>query len=102
VAQTTRFADAAPLLRLRNASGISDELAYYDNYPRCFRDAVPVRCCESERITLAALARWAMSTWPSLRRGFAGRWMNALPRQGKAAGAYMKRKRVTPCTRTFC
>jgi oligoendopeptidase F len=79
-------------LRLRKRLlGISDELAYYDNYPTLFPGtSVPkFGVAESERITLAALAPMGDEYLALLRRGFAGRWMNALPRQGKAAGAYM-------------
>jgi oligoendopeptidase F len=79
-------------LRLRKRLlGLSDELAYYDNYPSLFPMASVPRfsVAESERITLAALAPMGEEYLALLRRGFAGRWMSALPRQGKAAGAYM-------------
>jgi oligoendopeptidase F len=79
-------------LRLRKRLlGIGDELAYYDNYPSLFPlTSVPrFSVAESERITLAALAPMGDEYLALLKRGFAGRWMNALPHQGKAAGAYM-------------
>jgi oligoendopeptidase F len=79
-------------LRLRKRLlGISDELAYYDNYPSLFpATSVPkFGVAESERITLAALAPMGEEYLTLLRRGFAGRWMSALPHQGKHAGAYM-------------
>jgi len=79
-------------LRLRKRLlGITDDLAYYDNYPSLFAaTSVPkFSVAESERITLEALAPMGEEYLGLLRRGFAGRWMSALPRQGKHAGAYM-------------
>jgi len=79
-------------LRLRKRLlGISDDLAYYDNYPTLFpKTTVPkFSVAESERITLAALAPMGEEYLGMLRRGFAGRWMSALPHQGKRSGAYM-------------
>ena len=79
-------------LRLRKRLlGIGDELGYYDNYPALFpAESVPkFSVAESERITLAALAPMGEEYLALLRRGFAGRWMSALPHQGKHAGAYM-------------
>ncbi len=79
-------------LRLRKRLlGITDELGYYDNYPTLFpANSVPkFSVAESERITLAALAPMGEEYLALLRRGFAGRWMSALPHQGKHAGAYM-------------
>jgi oligoendopeptidase F len=79
-------------LRLRKRLlGITDELTYYDNYPSLFPlTSVPkFSVAESERITLAALAPMGDEYLSLLKRGFAGQWMNALPHQGKAAGAYM-------------
>jgi oligoendopeptidase F len=79
-------------LRLRKRLlGISDDLAYYDNYPTLFpATSVPkFSVADSERITLAALTPMGDEYLGLLRRGFAGRWMSALPHQGKHAGAYM-------------
>jgi len=79
-------------LRLRKRLlGIEDELAYYDNYPSLFpKSAAPkFSVGESELVTLAALAPMGNEYLSLLRRGFAGRWMNAPPRQGKTSGAYM-------------
>jgi oligoendopeptidase F len=79
-------------LRLRKKLlGISDELAYYDNYPTLFPStSVPkFSVAESERIAVAALAPMGDEYLGLLRRGFAGRWMSALPHPGKHAGAYM-------------
>jgi oligoendopeptidase F len=71
--------------------GIGDDLAYYDNYPTLFPStAVPrFSVADSERLTLEALAPMGEEYLGLLKRGFAGRWMSALPHQGKHAGAYM-------------
>jgi oligoendopeptidase F len=79
-------------LRLRKRLlGIDGDLTYYDNYPSLFpTESVPkFSVAESERITLAALAPMGEEYLALLRRGFAGRWMSALPHQGKRGGAYM-------------
>ncbi|HEY6452722.1 MAG TPA: M3 family oligoendopeptidase [Steroidobacteraceae bacterium] len=79
-------------LRLRKARlGITDDLAYYDNYPPLFPLANPPQfsVADCERLTLAALAPMGPEYLALLRRGFAGHWMNVLPHQGKATGAYM-------------
>ena len=79
-------------LRLRKARlGISDTLAYYDNYPPLFPLEHPPEfsVAQSEQITLAALAPMGQEYLGLLRQGFAGRWMNVLPHPAKATGAYM-------------
>jgi oligoendopeptidase F len=79
-------------LQMRKARlGIGDELAYYDNYPPLFplAQAPQFSVSESETITLAALAPMGPDYLALLRKGFAGQWMNVLPHQGKATGAYM-------------
>jgi oligoendopeptidase F len=79
-------------LRMRKAHlGITDELAYYDNYPPMLplSPAPEFTLGESESITLAALAPLGPDYLALMRKGFAGHWMNALPHQGKASGAYM-------------
>jgi oligoendopeptidase F len=79
-------------LRLRKRMlGITDELHYYDNYPPLFRPAqVPEFSVEdSKRITLEALKPLGDEYLGLLRSGFAGRWMNVYPHEGKASGAYM-------------
>jgi oligoendopeptidase F len=79
-------------LRLRKRLlGISDELAYYDNYPTLFpATSVPkFGVGDSEHIALAALAPMGDEYLGLLRHGFAGHWMSALPHTGKHAGAYM-------------
>jgi oligoendopeptidase F len=79
-------------LRLRKARlGIGDTLAYYDNYPPLFPLEHPPEfsVAQSEKITLAALAPMGAEYLGLLQQGFAGRWMDVLPRPGKATGAYM-------------
>jgi oligoendopeptidase F len=79
-------------LRLRKARlGITDTLAYYDNYPPLFPLEHPPQfsVAQSEQITLAALAPMGPEYLQLLRQSFAGRWMNVLPHPGKATGAYM-------------
>jgi oligoendopeptidase F len=79
-------------LRLRKRLlGIHDDLAYYDGYPSLFPDAgsPDFTVAESERLTLAALEPMGEEYLGLLRRGFASRWMDALPRRGKATGGYM-------------
>jgi oligoendopeptidase F len=79
-------------LRLRQRLlGISDELRYYDNYPPMLTIAHPPRFSvqESQRLTLEALQPLGDQYLGMLRQGFAARWMNAYPHEGKASGAYM-------------
>jgi len=79
-------------LRMRKARlGITGELAYYDSYPSIFPLANPPKfdVQESEQLTLAALKPLGEEYLALLRKGFAGQWMNVLPRPGKANGAYM-------------
>jgi len=79
-------------LKMRKSRlGITDELAYYDNYPPMFPPAnLPTYSVkESETLTLAALQPLGEDYLALMRRGFAGQWMNVLPHQGKANGAYM-------------
>jgi oligoendopeptidase F len=79
-------------LRMRKARlGISDDMAYYDNYPPMFPMAQPPTFTvqQSETITLAALQPMGPEYLGLLRKGFAGQWMNVLPHPGKATGAYM-------------
>ena len=79
-------------LRLRKRQlGISDELQYYDVYPPMFALQSPPKftLAESQRITLAALQPLGDEYLSLMRQGFASRWMDAYPREGKASGAYM-------------
>jgi oligoendopeptidase F len=79
-------------LRLRKRLlGITDELHYYDNYPPLFHmEHIPEFTVEdSKRITLEALKPLGDEYLGLLRTGFAGRWMNVYPHEGKSSGAYM-------------
>jgi oligoendopeptidase F len=79
-------------LRMRKQRlGITDELAYYDNYPSMFplSPAPTFSVQESETLTLAALAPLGPDYLALMRKGFAGQWMNVMPHEGKANGAYM-------------
>src|SRR5215472_11671248 len=79
-------------LRLRKRQlGISDDLQYYDNYPPMFALENPPKftLAESERITVEALKPLGDDYLSLMRKGFASRWMNAYPHEGKASGAYM-------------
>jgi oligoendopeptidase F len=79
-------------LRLRKRQlGISDDLQYYDVYPAMFalQSAPKFTVAESERITLEALRPLGEDYLSLMRKGFASRWMNAYPQEGKASGAYM-------------
>ena len=72
--------------------GISDDLAYYDIYPTMFKLDRPQHftVADSERIALDVTAAYGPEYVADLKRGFAGRWMDVLPRTGKAGGAYMQ------------
>jgi oligoendopeptidase F len=79
-------------LRLRKRIlGVTDDLAYYDNYRALFRlEPAPVFTLEdSQKITLAALAPLGDEYLALLKRGFAAKWSDAHPRPGKATGGYM-------------
>jgi oligoendopeptidase F len=79
-------------LKLRKrVLGIQDELRYYDNYPPLF--PLPAEAhysvADAERLSLAALQPLGEDYLKLLRSGFAGRWMNVYPAEGKKSGAYM-------------
>ena len=79
-------------LRLRKqALGIQDTLAYYDNYPplRPQAKAEHFDIETSKAITLQALAPMGEEYLGLLKKGFAGQWMDSHPRPGKRSGAYM-------------
>lgn len=79
-------------LRLRKKMlGIKDDLGYEDMYPTMFKLDHPLKFTvkDSERITLEALAPYGETYLDLLKKGFAGRWMNAYPADHKASGAYM-------------
>jgi oligoendopeptidase F len=72
--------------------GITDSLAYYDIYPAMFKLNEPLHftVADSERIGLEVTAAYGPEYVAKLKQGFAGRWMDVLPRTGKAGGAYMQ------------
>ena len=72
--------------------GITDQLNYYDIYPSMFETKSPPRftVADSERIALDVTAQYGPEYVAKLKQGFAGRWMDLLPRAGKAGGAYMQ------------
>lgn len=72
--------------------GIQDSLAYYDIYPTMFKLDHPQHftVADSERIALEVTAAYGPEYVADLKKGFAGRWMDVLPRTGKAGGAYMQ------------
>ena len=79
-------------LRLRKRLlGITDDLRYYDNYPPMLTPKHPPRFSveESERLALSALQPLGEEYLGLLRKGFAARWMDVYPREGKASGGYM-------------
>jgi oligoendopeptidase F len=79
-------------LRLRRKLlDITDDLRYYDNYPPILAATQQPHFSveESKRITLAALKPLGPEYLALLRPGFAARWMDAEPRQGKLSGNYM-------------
>jgi oligoendopeptidase F len=71
--------------------GIKGELQYYDIYPTMFpgKNIPKFSIAESERLSEAALAPYGAEYLGLLKRGFAGKWMDAEPRAHKASGAYM-------------
>jgi oligoendopeptidase F len=71
--------------------GIKDDLAYYDMYPSMFTLKQPLNFTvpESERIALDVTSVYGPEYTAMLSKGFAGRWMDVLPRPGKKSGAYM-------------
>jgi oligoendopeptidase F len=71
--------------------GIKDDLAYYDIYPTMFKLDAPLRftVADSERIGLDVTSAYGPEYTAMLKKAFSGRWMDVLPRTGKASGAYM-------------
>jgi len=71
--------------------GITDDLAYYDIYPTMFKLDQPMHftVADSERIAFDVTAPYGPDYAAKLHQAFAGRWMDVLPRAGKASGAYM-------------
>jgi oligoendopeptidase F len=71
--------------------GIDGDLAYYDIYPTMFKLDHPLHfsIADSERIAFDVTAPYGPEYAAKLHKAFAGRWMDVLPRTGKASGAYM-------------
>lgn len=71
--------------------GIDGDLGYYDIYPTMFKLDNPLHfsIADSENIAFEATAPYGPEYAAMLHKAFAGRWMDVLPRQGKAAGEYM-------------
>jgi oligoendopeptidase F len=71
--------------------GIRDDLQYYDIYPSMFELDHPLHfsVADSERIAFDVTAPYGPEYAAKLRQAFSGRWMDVLPRTGKASGAYM-------------
>jgi oligoendopeptidase F len=71
--------------------GIKDNLAYYDMYPSMFTLNHPLHFTveDSEHIALDVTSVYGPEYTAMLKKGFSGRWMDVLPRTGKASGAYM-------------
>jgi oligoendopeptidase F len=71
--------------------GIDGDLAYYDIYPTMFKLDQPLHftVADSERIAFDVTAPYGPEYAAKLHQAFAGRWMDVLPRPGKASGAYM-------------
>jgi oligoendopeptidase F len=72
--------------------GIKGDLAYYDIYPTMFALKTPLRftVADAERIGVEVTQAYGPEYVSYLKKGFAGRWMDVLPRTGKAGGAYMQ------------
>ncbi len=71
--------------------GIKGELQYYDIYPTMFpgKNIPKFTIADSERLAVEALAPYGEEYLGLLKRGFAGKWMDASPRAHKSSGAYM-------------
>ncbi|MDR3527670.1 MAG: oligoendopeptidase F family protein [Rhizomicrobium sp.] len=71
--------------------GIKGALGYQDMYPSMFTLASKPKFTveESERIGLEVTSAYGPEYTTLLKKGFEARWMDVLPRPGKASGAYM-------------
>jgi len=71
--------------------GIKGELGYQDMYPSMFALSTPPKFTveDSERIGIEVTSAYGPEYTALLKKGFAARWMDVLPRKGKASGAYM-------------
>ena len=79
------------LLLRKKSLGITDDLAYHDNYPplQPSKQGASFDIERSKAITLAALAPMGDEYLGLLKQGFAGQWMDSHPRTAKRSGAYM-------------
>ena len=68
--------------------GVKD-MAYYDIYPPLFVIDQKYDVPKSQELTLAALNNLGPEYLGLLKKGWAGRWMNVYPHEGKANGGYM-------------
>lgn len=91
VAETTRHLPTLHrYLRLRaKILGVSD-LAYHDLYAPLSAHQASWSLEEAQELTRAAMRPLGRDYLRALDAGFAGRWMDALPREGKRPGAYME------------
>lgn len=71
--------------------GIKGDLGYEDMYPSMFdvKNKPKFTVEESERIALDVTSAYGPEYTTLLKKGFSSRWMDVLPRPGKASGAYM-------------
>ncbi len=79
-------------LKLRKTLlGIKGDLGYEDMYPSMINMANPPKFSveQSEKIALAVTSIYGPEYTSLLKKGFASRWMDVLPRPGKPGGAYM-------------
>lgn len=69
--------------------GIEGDLEYYDIYPPLVQLDKTFTVADSEKLTLESLAPLGDEYLNLLKEGWAAKWMNVYPREGKASGAYM-------------
>ncbi|MDE2182179.1 MAG: oligoendopeptidase F family protein [Alphaproteobacteria bacterium] len=71
--------------------GIKGDLHYYDMYPSMFtlNEKLHFDVPQSEAIALDVTKVYGPEYTAMLKKGFSGRWMDVLHRDGKASGAYM-------------
>jgi oligoendopeptidase F len=71
--------------------GIDGDLQYYDIYPSMFTLDHPLHfsIADAESTAFDVTKPYGPEYAAMLHKAFAGRWMDVLPRQGKASGAYM-------------
>jgi oligoendopeptidase F len=69
--------------------GIEGDLEYYDIYPPLVQLDKKFTVADSEKLTLESLAPLGDEYLNLLKEGWAAKWMNVYPREGKSSGAYM-------------